>query len=155
MSILNPSGGGSGGGVTMDQVNEAIQAALDERAPVSEIWPDTNGEEIVVGTYGGKPLYRKRYSGRIGASASGTSPTISVDATMWIRNVHFLTHFNSYGLNAEEYGSFYYGANDWLSFSWYNQGVSASGHPAGVYVQHYSHSEDDYIAWIDYTKPTD
>lgn len=66
--------GGGSGGVTMDQVNTAIDAKLDDYTPL-EVY---STEETRIGTWiNGKPIYRQILTGNVG-TVSATSNQIVV-----------------------------------------------------------------------------
>lgn len=151
--------GGGSGGVTMDQVNSAIQDAVADIQP-QEVY---STEETRIGTWiDGKPLYRKTYQAKLGTSAISTTPTIPFGNEIVVHNAIAQVKLDSYdggrnAINATAILPYLSSSTDWASALYFCDN-SAHGHARGIYVLYSSihlSATSPLTVTIEYTKTTD
>lgn len=128
-----PSGGG---GVTMDQVNEAIDTKLDDYTP-QEVY---STEETRIGTWiDGKPVYRRIFTGNLPYS-SGWSVVFEVPDMEEPILVNMKIQINQSDLT--------------YSFSDPSTGVGSKGNSISFYTTN-AYQGKRYMCIVEYTKTTD
>lgn len=136
-----------GGGVTMEQVDEAIDAKLDAYTPLDVY----STEENRIGTWvDGKPLYRKTYT-------VNTPATVTVASQKVADLPENATIINSYGIVIGTGGiakipAIFYGSNSFLCY------VSSLFFTSGeirLQIGHANYANRPCIITIEYTKTND